>query len=101
MTIDDVYRQAGIDNKGIDDSMMTPYGPPSANAYVIPVPNDIVGLIIGKGGDTIRQLQVESGAKIQVAKKEVSETGMRNVFVEGPDDKYRRAKEMIDDIIRV
>ena len=26
---------------------------------------------------------------------------MRNVFVEGPDDKYRRAKEMIDDIIRV
>jgi hypothetical protein len=36
-----------------------------------------------------------------VAKKEVEETGMRNVFVEGPDDKYRRAKEMIDDIIRV
>jgi len=26
---------------------------------------------------------------------------MRNVFVEGPDDKYRKAKEMIDDIIRV
>jgi polyribonucleotide nucleotidyltransferase len=33
-------------------------------AYIIPVPNDIVGLIIGKGGDTIRQLQAESGAKI-------------------------------------
>ena len=26
---------------------------------------------------------------------------MRNVFVEGPDDKYRKAKEMIDDIIKV
>jgi len=25
---------------------------------------------------------------------------MRNVFVEGPDDKYRKAKEMIDDIIK-
>ena len=80
---------------------MTPYGPPSAMAYIIPVPNDIVGLIIGKGGETIRQLTVESGAKIQVAKKSVDSTGMRNVFVEGPDDKYRKAKEMIDDIIRV
>jgi len=44
--------------------MMTPYGPPSANAYILPVPNDCVGLIIGKGGETIRQLQQESGAKI-------------------------------------
>jgi len=79
---------------------MTPYGPPSAHALIIPVPNDIVGLIIGKGGETIRQLQLESGAKIQVALKEVQATGMRNVFVEGPDDKYRKAKEMIDDIIR-
>lgn len=80
---------------------MTPYGPPSALAYIIPVPNDIVGLIIGKGGETIRQLQLESGAKIQVAIKEVEATGMRNVFVEGPDDKYRKAKEMIDEIIRM
>lgn len=81
--------------------MMTPYGPPSAAAYIVPVPNDIVGLIIGKGGETIRQLQLESGAKIQVAIKEVEATGMRNVFVEGPDDKYRKAKEMIDEVIRV
>lgn len=26
---------------------------------------------------------------------------MRNVFVEGPDDKYTKAKHLIDDIIRV
>jgi far upstream element-binding protein len=38
----------------------------------MPVPNDCVGLIIGKGGETIRNLQLQSGAKIQVAKKEVS-----------------------------
>ena len=43
-----------MDNKSIDESMMTPYGPPSALAYIVPVPNDIVGLIIGKGGETIR-----------------------------------------------
>jgi len=31
----------------------------------------------------------------------VDSTGMRNVFVEGPDEKYRKAKEMIDDIIKL
>ena len=43
-----------MDNKEIDDTMMTPYGPPSALAYIIPIPDDCVGLIIGKGGETIR-----------------------------------------------
>ena len=80
--------------------MMTPYGPPSALAYIIPIPDDCVGLIIGKGGETIRQLQLESGAKVQVAKKMIEDTGMRNVLVEGPDEKFQRAKEMIEEIVR-
>jgi far upstream element-binding protein len=84
----------------MDDSMMTPYGPPSPYAYIIPVPNDCVGLVIGKGGETIRNLQQESGAKIQVAKKEIPNSNLRNVFVEGPPEKYQKAKELIDDIIR-
>ena len=48
----------------VDPTMLTPYGPPNPNAYVVPVPNDCVGLIIGKGGETIRNLQLQSGAKI-------------------------------------
>jgi hypothetical protein len=43
-----------MNNDCLDDSMMTPKGPPSPLAYIIPVPDDIVGLIIGKGGETIR-----------------------------------------------
>jgi len=35
-----------------------------------------------------------------VAIKEVLETGMRNVFIEASDEKYRKAKEMIDQIVR-
>lgn len=83
-----------------DDAYMTPYGPPSQNSYILPVPNDVVGLVIGKNGETIRRLQTESGAKIQVAKKEIESTNTRNVFVEGPPDKYQRAKQLIEDIIR-
>jgi len=88
------------DNKApVDESMLTPYGPPSPYAYIVPVPNDCIGLIIGKKGETIRRLQLDSGAKIQVAKKEVEETGQRYVFVEGPEDKYLHAKQLIDEVV--
>ena len=43
---------------------------------------------------------MESGAKIQVAKKEIEGTNLRNVFVEGPPEKYARAKDMIEEIIK-
>ena len=79
--------------------MMTPYGAPSPYAYTIPVPNDAVGLIIGKNGETIRRLQNESGARIQVAKMEIKDSNMRNVFVEGSHEKYLIAKEQIDIVI--
>lgn len=78
---------------------MTPYGPPSPNAYCIPVPNECVGLIIGKGGEMIRALQLKSNAKISVAKAMIPETTQRNVFVEGPYDTYLVAKKLIDSII--
>ena len=72
----------------MDDSLLTPYGPPSPYAYIIPVPNECIGLIIGKGGETIRLLQQKSGAKIQVAKKELPNSDQRYVFVEVTEDKY-------------
>ena len=91
--------------------MLTPYGPPSPYAVIIAIPNECVGLIIGKGGDTIRHLQVRSGCKIQVAKKEIPsnlgtrlgpEVGdhsyhhMRYVFIEGTDrEKYEPARKLI------
>lgn len=40
----------------MDPSLTTPYGPPSEDAFIIPVPKDCVGLVIGKGGETIKML---------------------------------------------
>ena len=37
------------------------------NSELILVPDSMVGLIIGRGGDVISRLQMESGAKIQMA----------------------------------
>jgi rRNA processing protein Krr1/Pno1 len=83
----------------IEDYLMTPYGPPDRNARILPVPNDCVGLIIGKNGETIRRLHRETGCKIQIAKKEIPNTDVRNVFIEGPAEKYEFAKKQIEEII--
>ena len=47
-----------------------------------------MGLVIGKGGETIKKLQDESGAKkVQVAADSAKGSGVRNVFVEGDKSK--------------
>jgi rRNA processing protein Krr1/Pno1 len=65
-----------------------------------------VGLIIGKNGDTIRRLHRETGCKIQVnlklckiAKAEIPNTEVRNVFIEGPPEKYEFARKSIEEIV--
>ena len=89
-------------NKGkpiIEDFLMTPYGPPDKSARYLQVPDDCVGLIIGKNGDTIRRLNRESACKIQIAITPIPNTKMRYVFIEGPEDRYEIAKKLIEAII--
>jgi hypothetical protein len=48
-----IQYQQGITGEGEGDfnlSLTTPYGPPSENAYILEVPNECVGLVIGKEG---------------------------------------------------
>jgi transcription antitermination factor NusA-like protein len=83
-----------------DMSLTTPYGPPSHDAFVIAVPKDCVGLVIGRFGETIRRLQVESGAtKVQVAADNKAGAEFRNVFVEGTDEACERVKTMLNEIV--
>ena len=83
----------------IEEYLMTPYGPPDKSARYLQVPDDCVGLIIGKNGDTIRRLNRESACKIQIAITPIPNTKMRYVFIEGPEDKYEIAKKLIEAII--
>ena len=83
----------------IQDYLMTPYGPPDKAARFMEVPDDCVGLIIGKNGDTIRRLNRESACKIQIAIAPIPNTSMRYVFIEGPEEKYEIAKKYIEAII--
>mmetsp|Transcript_12676 Transcript_12676/g.25735 ORF Transcript_12676/g.25735 Transcript_12676/m.25735 type:complete len:524 (-) Transcript_12676:1450-3021(-) len=66
-------------------------------SVTIDVPNDKVGLIIGKQGATIRELQARSGTTITVAKKEETdqEKNLRPITVTGQAHLVEVAKYLI------
>ncbi|ORX88492.1 hypothetical protein K493DRAFT_77807 [Basidiobolus meristosporus CBS 931.73] len=78
-------------------------GPYGAGGYggnyenvTIQVPNDTVGLLIGKGGETIKMLQQQSGAKIQIEQVTGGAPGPeRNIFISGSPDSVGYAKQLI------
>ncbi|KAJ6693172.1 hypothetical protein OIU85_003982 [Salix viminalis] len=68
----------------------------------IPVPNEKVGLIIGRGGETIKGLQAKSGARIQLIPQhlpEGDESKERTVRVTGDTRQIEMAREMIMDVM--
>jgi len=58
-----------------------------------------VGLVIGKGGSRIKELQASSGAKINVRRNDVDANGMVLVILEGDEASRSNAKRMIDELL--
>ncbi|KZV50902.1 far upstream element-binding protein 1-like [Dorcoceras hygrometricum] len=68
----------------------------------IQVPIEKVGIIIGKGGETIRNLQTRSGARIQLIQQNFSEgiqPTERTVRVSGNKKQIEAATDMIKDVM--
>jgi far upstream element-binding protein len=65
------------------------------------VPQGRVGLIIGKGGETIRELQEKSGAKITVQPEGSVDpfAAERAVTVCGDEESIQRAKDLIHELL--
>ncbi|CAL1363886.1 unnamed protein product [Linum trigynum] len=65
------------------------------------VPNDKVGVLIGKGGDTIRFLQYNSGAKIQITRDADADPRCvtRPVEIIGTLDSISKAEKLIQAVI--
>eukprot|EP00698_Gefionella_okellyi_P022090 TRINITY_DN7274_c0_g5_i1.p1 TRINITY_DN7274_c0_g5~~TRINITY_DN7274_c0_g5_i1.p1 ORF type:complete len:442 (-),score=142.58 TRINITY_DN7274_c0_g5_i1:36-1361(-) len=61
------------------------------------VPQSYVGTVIGRGGETIRQLQQDSGAHIQVDKDDTRER--RRILISGQPANCAKAKELISAMI--
>jgi len=65
------------------------------------VPHARVGLVIGRGGETIRELQERSGAKVTVQQDNASNpmSSDRIVTIIGDDESIGRAKQLIEDLV--
>lgn len=71
-------------------------GPDKINDAVY-VPSDAVGMIIGKGGETIREMQNTTGCKINVAQSSGPGETEREIILIGSHDSIARAKVAIEE----
>lgn len=75
------------------------HGPPESRK--VEIPNAKVGLVIGKGGDTIKQIQLQSGARVQITKDTDHNPNVpfRTVELMGTPEQIDRAEQAIHDVI--
>uniref|UniRef100_A0A3P9DDE5 KH-type splicing regulatory protein n=1 Tax=Maylandia zebra TaxID=106582 RepID=A0A3P9DDE5_9CICH len=62
------------------------------------VPDSMVGLIIGRGGEQINKIQQESGCKVQIA-PDSGGLPERNVSLTGTQDSIQKAKRLLNEIV--
>ncbi|RDL40313.1 Uncharacterized protein BP5553_00292 [Venustampulla echinocandica] len=65
----------------------------------IMVPDRTVGLIIGRGGETIRDLQERSGCHVNIVGEQKSMNGLRPVNLIGSREAAAHAKDLIMEIV--
>ncbi|XP_066321538.1 uncharacterized protein [Miscanthus floridulus] len=77
------------------------YGGYQGTSKKIEIPNGRVGVIIGKAGETIRYIQLQSGAKIQVTRDHEAEPGAptRPVELSGNPEQISKAEQLIKEVL--
>ena len=76
-------------------------GSGNRTTMTIHIPVNKVGVVIGRGGETIRDLQDRSGARINVTPDSAAspQSNDRPVTLIGDDAAVQRAKALIDEIV--
>jgi hypothetical protein len=71
----------------------------SKNETFVPISSTLVGWVIGKGGQRIRDMMESSGAKIWVDQEKVKGQPIRNVFVSGDKKCVEQGVQFVRDVI--
>ena len=74
-------------------SMAPALGSEDGSGVTVMVPPDMVGRVIGRGGETIRRLQEESGARIQI------ERDQNQLRIRGTNQAIENAKRLVSEVI--
>ncbi|XP_061374711.1 uncharacterized protein LOC133316930 [Gastrolobium bilobum] len=98
--ISEVLSEAESGGSGIVTRRLT--GQAGSDEFVMKIPNNKVGLIIGKGGETIKNMQASTGARIQVIPLHLppgDTSTERTLKVEGTPEQIESAKQLVDQVI--
>ncbi|RRT58132.1 hypothetical protein B296_00023021 [Ensete ventricosum] len=114
--INDVLAEADAGASGIIAARKFGSVQPGAEQFQMKVPNNKVtwkfnlpcqvGLVIGKGGETIKNMQARSGARIQVCNSAVIPLHLppgdtsteRTVYIDGTTEQIEAAKQLVNEV---
>jgi len=77
-------------------------GPPGGGGggqFEMMIPGNKVGLVIGKGGETIKLLQEQTGAKMIIIQESNQQANEKPLRISGPPDSVERAKAEVFKIL--
>lgn len=63
------------------------------------MPKQVVGLVIGKGGDMIKKIQADTGAKVQFINLNEDTPDDRRCLITGNPDQVAEAKQRIEALV--
>ncbi|OVA08472.1 K Homology domain [Macleaya cordata] len=98
--IREVLAEAEAGGSGVGSRRIT--GQAGAEQFSMKVPNNKVGLIIGKGGETIKNMQANSGARIQLIPLHLppgDTSTERTVYIDGTQEQIESAKQLVNEVI--
>ncbi|CAA6666104.1 unnamed protein product [Spirodela intermedia] len=100
--INDVLKEAEAGGSGIISARKFGGVQVGAEQFIMKVPNNKVGLVIGKGGETIKSMQAKSGARIQIIPLHLppGDTSIeRTVQIDGTSEQIESAKQLVNEVI--
>ncbi|OMO86582.1 hypothetical protein COLO4_21037 [Corchorus olitorius] len=98
--INDVLAEAEAGGSGIVSRRLT--GQAGSEHFEMQIPNNKVGLVIGKGGETIKNMQAKTGARIQVIPLHLppgDTSTERSLHIDGTSEQIKLARALVDDVI--
>ncbi|KAJ7958338.1 Far upstream element-binding protein like [Quillaja saponaria] len=98
--INEVLLEAESGGSGVVSRRLT--GQAGSEQFVLRIPNNKVGLVIGKGGETIKNMQAQTGARIQVIPLHPppgDTSSERTVQIDGTSEQIESAKQLVNEVI--
>ncbi|PKU82559.1 hypothetical protein MA16_Dca019588 [Dendrobium catenatum] len=100
--INEVLSEADVGGSGIISARKFAAVPTNSDHFSMKVPNNKVGLIIGKGGENIKNMQATCGARIQVIPLHLppgDPSTERTVHIDGTKEQIELAKQLVNDVV--